>query len=83
MGIIGPATTGFRRLDFCRRADEINYRFLTPRKQKTEFRKQETEGSQNCGVEIRQLAKKFLRRKTRRQNPAVADLTPFFPTSPA
>jgi hypothetical protein len=47
-------TAGFCRLPFCRQASFANCRFLTPQKQKTEFRKQETESLQNQGVKNRQ-----------------------------
>jgi hypothetical protein len=41
---------GFDAFYFCRQASSANYRVLTPREKKTEFRKQETEWIRNEGV---------------------------------
>ena len=64
-------TTGFRRLHLRRCNAVANYRILTPPKQKTEFRKQETEATQNRGVETRQLVSPGRGQKSRRQKPVV------------
>jgi hypothetical protein len=69
---IRTPTAGFRRLLRDARMRQSDYRFLTPRKKKTEFRKQNSESSQNRGVKNRQLKMLFNRRACRRQNPVVS-----------
>jgi hypothetical protein len=54
-----------------------NCRFSTPQKQKTEFRKQETEVPRNRDVETRQLVSTAQRHKWRRQKPVVQILAQF------